>query len=529
MIFGTVDIRNSEGCYLAHSLQTAEGRISKGTFLTPDIVEQLAASGLTSVLVARLGPDDVHEDTAAQTLAQGLAGKGVKLSRARTGRVNLHAQTEGLCLFDVQTIQNANAIDEGITIATIAPNQWVPQGRMVATIKIIPYAVDDASLQKVITIVAGSSLSVCSAITHRAALIQTRLNSTREQVLDKTRRITEDRLTPRAAELISEQRCQHTVDSLTPIIKSALQLDVNWLLIVGASAISDRRDVIPEAIIAAGGQIDRYGIPVDPGNLLLLGRIDDVTIIGLPGCSRSAKYNGLDLVMDRLACEVPITNNWLSSLSVGGLLAEIADRPTPRIVAKQTQQVGVIILAAGSSRRAGNTNKLLFDLGEHAMVTKVARVACASQADRVIAVTGFEHSRVEQALATTSVECHYNKAHASGMASSVIAGVSRLTDCDAVLVCLGDMPHVSVVVINQLIDAFKANPDKSIVIPVSDGRRGNPVLFGKVFFDTLLTLEGDTGAKYLLKQYPDEIFEVAVEGDGILLDYDTQKELDTLL
>ena len=82
MIFGTVDIRNSEGCYLAHSLQTAEGRISKGTFLTPDIVEQLAASGLTSVLVARLGPDDVHEDTAAQTLAQGLAGMGVKLSRA---------------------------------------------------------------------------------------------------------------------------------------------------------------------------------------------------------------------------------------------------------------------------------------------------------------------------------------------------------------------------------------------------------------------------------------------------------------
>jgi len=115
------------------------------------------------------------------------------------------------------------------------------------------------------------------------------------------------------------------------------------------------------------------------------------------------------------------------------------------------------------------------------------------------------------------------------MASSVIAGVSCLTDCDAVLVCLGDMPHVTAAVIDQLIDAFKANPDKSIVIPVSDGRRGNPVLFGKVFFDTLLTLEGDTGAKYLLKQYPDEILEVAVEGDGILLDYDTQKELDTLI
>ncbi len=311
--------------------------------------------------------------------------------------------------------------------------------------------------------------------------------------------------------------------------KKALELEINWLLIVGASAISDRRDVIPEAIIAAGGQIDRYGIPVDPGNLLLLGRIAEVAIIGLPGCARSPKYNGLDMIVDRMACDIPITNNWLSSLSVGGLLAEIADRPAPRVKAKQQQQVGIIILAAGSSRRAGDTNKLLFELDEHAMVTEVANVACASQADRVIAVTGFDHSLVEQALASTSVECHYNKAHASGMASSVIAGVAQLTDCDAVMVCLGDMPHVSTAIINQLIDAFKTNPDKSIVLPVFDKRRGNPVLFGKVFFDTLLTLEGDTGAKYLLKQYPDEILEVTVESDSILRDYDTQKELDTLL
>lgn len=528
MIFGTVDIRNSEGCYLAHSLQTADGRISKGSLITRAIAEQLAASGVTSVLVAQLTNSDVHEDDAALTLAQNLAGKGVTLSSARTGRVNLLAKTDGLCLFDAQVIRDANAVDNGITVATLAPNQWVPQGRMVATIKIIPYAVDANNLQQVTAIVSRSTLSVCSATAHKASLIQTRLNSTREQMLDKTRRITEERLTPRAVELVSEQRCEHTVDSLVPVIENALQSGVNWLLIVGASAISDRADVIPQAIIAAGGQIDRYGIPVDPGNLLLLARVGETIIIGLPGCARSPKYNGLDMIIDRLACEISVTNSWLSSLSVGGLLAEIADRPAPRIAARQQQQVGVIILAAGSSRRAGNTNKLLFDLGEQAMVTHVARIACASQADRVIAVTGFENSQVEQALASTSAVCHYNSAHASGMASSVIAGVSQLTDCDAVLVCLGDMPHVTVSIINQLIDAFKANPDKSIVLPVRDGRRGNPVLFGKVFFDTLLTLEGDSGAKYLLKQYPDEIFEVSVDSDGILLDYDTQKELDTL-
>ena len=115
------------------------------------------------------------------------------------------------------------------------------------------------------------------------------------------------------------------------------------------------------------------------------------------------------------------------------------------------------------------------------------------------------------------------------MASSVMTGISTLIDCDAVLICLGDMPHVSVDIINQLIDAYKSNPDKSIFLPVNNNRRGNPVLFSKVFFDTLLTLEGDTGAKKLVQQYPDEVFEVIVESDAVLVDYDTVEELQTLL
>lgn len=172
---------------------------------------------------------------------------------------------------------------------------------------------------------------------------------------------------------------------LLSVIRQSLDRQPDWILIVGASAISDRADVIPEAIIAAGGTIDRYGIPVDPGNLLLLAHIGKTSLIGLPGCARSQRYNGLDMIIDRMACDVAVTNSWLSALSVGGLLTEIATRPAPRIDASRQQIVGIVVLAAGSSSRAGSINKLLANHGDAALVVHVANAARNSQADRVIA------------------------------------------------------------------------------------------------------------------------------------------------
>ncbi len=529
MIFGTVDVTSCQAdyqdCFLAHSLKTPNGRIGKGTRITATLALELMQHGISEILVAKLEEGDVHEDEAARTIATQLVGQGVCLSTARTGRVNLLATTEGLCCFDAQSIIEANAVDEGITIATLSENQWVAQGRMVATIKIIPYAVTEEHVQRVLTVLATSRLVVAAAKSHKVALIQTRLNSILETVLDKTRRVIENRLNARAASLMHESRCQHDTAPLATLIEESLQNQPDWLLLVGASAISDRADVIPEAIIKAGGAIDRYGIPVDPGNLLLLAHIGSTHVIGLPGCARSPRYNGLDMIFDRMACEVPVTDRWLVSLSVGGLLTEIADRPAPRISALQKTNIGAVILAAGSSKRAGPTNKLLTPYGEHTMVSHIVNIVCDSQASRVVAVTGYENSLVENALSSSSVACHYNKAFDSGMASSVVTGVSQLTDTDGVLVCLGDMPHITTDIINQLIDAFKKNPDKSIFVPVHGNQRGNPVLFSKVFFDTLLTLKGDTGAKKLIQQYPDAVCEVIVSHDAVLLDYDTPDEL----
>ena len=192
------------------------------------------------------------------------------------------------------------------------------------------------------------------------------------------------------------------------------------------------------------------------------------------------------------------------------------------------RQVGAVILAAGSSQRAGDINKLLVPYGDNAMVAHIAQTVAQSEVSQVIAVTGHEQAQVSKALSLTPAICHHNKAYSQGMAGSVVTGVSKLNAVDGVLICLGDMPHITTELINQLIDAFRNTRDKSIFIPVKQGRRGNPVLFSKLYFDRLLSLQGDMGARKLVQDNPDEVFELAVEDDGVLIDYDTPQDLATL-
>ena len=528
MFFGQLATVDALDCYLAHSQKTRGGRIAKGTKLDKALIETLLANGIDQLLVARLDTDDVHENNAATEIAQALCGEGVSLSKPRAGRVNLHAIEPGLCAFDRHAILTANSIDEAATIATIAENQWVAAGRMLATVKIIPYSVRRESVDAVTALLSAARLDALPANPRNVTLIQTQLPAVAETVLDKTVKVTRARLEQRSAVLLGETRCKHTIEALSKTIKQAVAASPDWLLIAGASAISDRNDVIPAAITAAGGDIERYGLPVDPGNLLLLASIGTTVVIGLPGCARSPRYNGLDQLLDRLACGVPITDEWINSLSVGGLLTEVADRPRPRVSLAEKPKVSGLILAAGLSSRAGAVNKLQFKYQQKPLVNHVADALKAADLHQVIAVTGHQHKQVEAALGNSDVEAFYNPAYESGMASSLVLGISKLIESDAIIVCLGDMPNVTSSTIEKLHQAFLQHRDKAVFIPCYQGKRGNPVLLSKLMFDTLLALKGDSGAKFLARQYPQKVMEVDVDSEGILQDYDTEAELQTL-
>lgn len=533
MKFGPLPLSDAEGAILAHSLRHGRAVFKKGRVLTAADLATLAESGVTHVTAAKLGPDDLGEDAAATRIAAALTGGNVTAGAAFTGRVNLFAATRGLLALDSGRIDAINLLDESVTVATLPAFAPVEPGQMVATVKIIPFAAPEATVAAAEALAAGAPpLSVKPFGSLAAGLIQTRLPGMKDSVLDKTVAVTAERLEGLGGHLVAETRCDHEDGALAACIGSFLadrgasgQAPLDLLLIAGASAITDRRDVLPAGIALAGGSVEHFGMPVDPGNLLLLARLDGMPVLGLPGCARSPKLNGFDWVLQRIAARVPVTREDVMRMGVGGLLAEIPTRPLPRAgvaEAPRAPRIVALVLAAGRSSRMGGTNKLLAEVEGRPLVARTVDAVLASQAVQVIVVTGHQGEAVGAALADRRVTLVHNPSFAEGLSSSLRAGLAAVPgDADGVVVCLGDMPLVSAAVIDRLIAAYNPLEGRAICIPTIQGKQGNPVLWDRGFFTEMAALSGDAGAKRLIGAHADRLCEVPVDDAGVLFDVDT--------
>ena len=332
--------------------------------------------------MVRLEQGDVSEDVAAASIAQAVAGEGVNVERAFTGRANLFAAQAGVLVVDRAAVDRINGVDEAITFATLAAFKPVVEGEMIATVKLIPFGVE-AKLRDAAVAAARQRRAADRALRHQARRRGLDLlPGLAPKVIDKTLRVTAERLAPAGAAIIAERRVPHDEAALAAAIKELLGLGAELVIVFGASAIADRRDVIPAAITEIGGAIEHFGMPVDPGNLLLIGSAGGVPVLGAPGCARSPVENGFDWVLMRLLAGLKVTRAELTGMGVGGLLMEIVTRPQPRTVAdiEANRNVAAIVLAAGRSTRMGGPNKLLAELDGKKLVRIVAEQALASKA-----------------------------------------------------------------------------------------------------------------------------------------------------
>jgi molybdenum cofactor cytidylyltransferase len=529
MLFGKTPVAETAGAILGHSIRVGETRFRKGRVLSEADVAALSSAGLRDIVIARLNADDVPEDEAAARIARACGGDGVRVGAAFTGRANLYAETSGLALLDTARVDGVNAVDETITIATVAPFTRVTPRQMLATIKIIPFAAPRAHVETVESLLNGAPLMrVAPFKPLRAALISTMLPDDKPSVLDKNRATLEDRLQSLGSTIVFERRVPHEANALAAAIEEASGADP--ILIFGASAIIDRRDVVPAAIELAGGTIDAFGMPVDPGNLLLTGRLNGTTIVGLPGCARSPKQNGFDWVLWRIAAGLPVGRREIAAMGVGGLLGEIPTRPQPRDEqpapdVQRLPKIVAVVLAAGLSSRMGS-NKLLAEIDGKPLVRRTVEAALASAADSVCVVTGNDSAEVKAALADLRVKFTNNRDFSKGLSESLKCGIRSLPDdCDAALILLGDMPDVSTALIDKLIAAFDPEDARAICVAARHGKRGNPVLWARRFFPEMLAIEGDVGAKHLMAAYDELVCEVEAEDDGPLTDLDTPEAL----
>lgn len=527
MRFGPIAIEMARGTILAHATSLPGRKLKKGHRLTAEDVSALAEAGHDRVVAAVLDPGDLGEDDAARRIAAALKTRSIEVKPPATGRVNLHAQEAGVFTVDRALIDAINAVDPSITIATLAEHSAVESGQMVATVKIIPFAVAGELVERVVALRAGvEAFAVSPYVPARVGLIQTTLPGTKASVLDKTTRITSDRLQRLKGTLLGERRTAHEeVDLAAAITEASSSADI--VLIFGASAVSDIDDIIPAAIRRAGGTVERFGMPVDPGNLLVLGRVGEVHVLGAPGCARSPKTNGFDWVLERIVAGIPIGSGDIARMGVGGLLMEIPTRPQPRekIAPAPRPKVGAVMLAAGRSSRMGGPNKLMAGFQGEPLVRRTAIRVTSSRAGSTVVVLGHQAERVSNALEGLRVDTVENPDFASGLSSSLKAGIRAVpADAQGALIVLGDMPEVTTADLDRMIAAFENSGGTAIVRATHNGKRGNPVILPRSLFPEVESLVGDTGARHIVEGGAADVVDVEI-GKGAFVDVDTPEAM----
>jgi molybdenum cofactor cytidylyltransferase len=534
MRFETMKTSDALGTILAHSLNAGEKRLKKGRVLSERDISDLLSAGTPEVTAAKLEDGDIGEDKAAAEIAKKFAGDGLRAGAPFTGRSNLYSEVDGIVVLDQATVERANLTDDALTIATLAPYAMVAKGDMVATVKVIPYAAPSAAVATLSKLGSDAPIRVAPFRPLNAALITTQISQPKDSVIVKTRSTMAARLKPLGGALIYEASCEHSADAVSQSLKDAGHNNIDIYFVLGASAVSDHRDVIPHGIETAGGKIIHFGMPVDPGNLLLLGELDGKPVIGLPGCARSPKVNGLDFVLRRIFAGLPVGRDDIMRMGVGGLLSETTERLQPRHVRQdkpdsavtnmRAPRIAGIVLAAGLSSRMGS-NKLLAEMDGIPLLRKTISAAVDSHLEPIIVVTGHQADKIRDALEGARVVFAHNPQYAEGLSSSLRAGISSVPeDSDGALILLGDMPEIPSILIERMLAAFSPPDGRTICVATAGSKRGNPVLWGRQFFAEIEQVTGDSGAKHLMGTH--DRFVCEVESDGVIFnDVDTPEAL----
>lgn len=525
MKFGNFPLHMLQGAMLAHAVRLSSGLLKKGHIISREDIRAMAQEDITHAMAALPEAGDMAEDEVARIISGHISGDHITCAKAFTGRVNLYAARDGLISINEAGVNGLNHRDEAITLATIRQNSHVRKGQMVATVKIIPLSVKAEIVENLISETEGQLINLHPFHPQKAFLIHTMLSGTTEKLVEKTGKVMTHRLDGFATILAGEARCPHEEQALADILPDKSRADHDMILIMGASAITDRRDVIPAAILRAGGEIIHYGMPVDPGNLMLLAKLRGKWVLGLPGCARSPKLNGIDLILSRIAAGFEVTQDDVMNMGVGGLLSEYPGRPEPRERVRRkadSKNIAALVLAAGRSSRMGPNNKLLLPYKGKTVISHVLDQVEEAGISPVFVVTGHQRNKMEQAVSPHDVTLVHNDLYAEGMSGSVKLGIASLPeDCDAVVIILGDMPRVSADIIRRIVAAYNPLKGQMIVIPTHNGKRGNPIMWDRTFFADFDRLDGDMGAKILLNDYPEYIREIEVDSEAVFLDIDT--------
>ena len=329
MIFKTVKIQKSIGFILPENIFVIKNKkkvkLSKGTKINQQIKNILIDNGFKQISGFLLNEYDFDENKASDLIARSICNNkfnNLNYKNLNTGRSNIYSTKSGLFIYDANNLIKLNN-NSKIAISAIRPFSKVEKNQELITAKVIPYGIDKKLIQKN-SLRLKDTFKVLPFQRKKITLIQTFDNKINEKLILKSRNVTQRRLELCGIKKIEEIIIPHKENILSNKIQICVNRNVDIILIIGPHAITHIKDVIPNAIKMSGAKIMRFGIPVEPGNLMLLSKFQsyykDIYIIGMPSCAKSPKENGLDLVLWRILCDVSFKNSNLNELSVGGFI-----------------------------------------------------------------------------------------------------------------------------------------------------------------------------------------------------------------
>ena len=330
MFFGKVKTELSLGGILSSSIEIYKDKnkikISKGTIINKNLLDLLLLNNVEHIKCAKLDDDEIDENLSVHEISKKIIASkksNIIIQDPKNGRCNLVSSVDGVIVFQPNQLFSINSVTNDIGIASLKAFSKVKKNQIVASIKAIPFGIKKNNLQNIIN-VCQECFKILPFQKKNIHLIQTTNQNTRAKVLEKTLEVTKDRLSSCGNKKIVEKKCSHEIKSICEQLKKSVNEDADIILIFGTSAISDINDTIPQSIIEINGTILRLGMPVEPGNLILLAEIEiskkHISIIGMPGCARSKKENGVDWILWRKLCDLKISSDDINHMGNGGLL-----------------------------------------------------------------------------------------------------------------------------------------------------------------------------------------------------------------
>ena len=538
MRFGEFPVYDALGVELAYPV-TCQGKVfPAGHAMTANDLRLFRQDGIQNVVGCLLTSDDIRPDIACDMILKSLVGDHLRYTHPENGYSEIYADKDGLFVVSPERLFRFNAHDENISTACLAPFMPVYKNQLIASLRLsgpaFPADVVNAAVDKITG--QGPLFKIAPYALCRIGYVQTVMHRGDIPVLE------EDALNRRFGVygfgVVHFETCAHQSEHVEKAVRNAIDAGAEVVLVQSPAAPISRNDVVPSAFKEAAGDIDRLGWPMDPGLSVVIGHKNDVKLIGF--AEKDFETPAMDRLMRFLATRsLPPAEDFPSfapgSLSIERLIQIFTPDPEKNSIAGGALDVvvilGIVVLAAGSSRRMIGSNKLLENVQGLPMIERVVQSALLSRAAYVLVVTGYDARFIEQRLANYDVKIVRNPDYSSGVLSSVRLGLSVLPpDVAGAVVLPADMPGFTSAYIDRLIDCFDAKAKrKPVCMPVYDGVRHNPVLWPRDLFKTVKIIPEDAHWMPPLIEHSDYIVEMPVEDDLPLSDINTHGDLSAFL